>query len=102
EQKYAQAREVFLKLLANENQPAGMRFLFMNNLAYADALSENPAWICEADAYSKDAYTALPWVPAVVGTRGTVLVALENYKEGMALLKKSMEDAESPRHRAEN
>lgn len=102
EQKYEQAREVFLKLLAKENQPTGTRFLFMNNLAYADALSENPALISEADAYSKDAFTALPWVSAVVGTRGTVLVVLGNYEEGIELLKKSMEDAESPRNKAEN
>jgi len=102
EQRYERAREVFLKLLAKEDQPTGTRFLFMNNLAYADALSENPAWISEADAYSKSAYTALPWVPAVVGTRGTVLVVLENFQEGIELLKRSLGDAESPRHRAEN
>jgi len=102
EQNYERARQVFLKLLAKENEASGTRFLFMNNLAYADALSEDPARVSEADVYSKAAYSALPWVPAVVGTRGTVLVASENYEEGMELLKKSMGDAEGPHNKAEN
>jgi len=102
EQDYPKARDVFLKLLARDDLPKGSRFLFLNNLAYADALSDNPAWIAEADAYSNDAYAALPWVAAVVGTRGTVLVAKGNLEEGMNLLRKSMADAESPRNKAEN
>ena len=53
-------------------------------------------------AYSKDAYTMLPWMASVVGTRGTVLVTLGKYEEGLRLLKKSMEDATSPRSKAEN
>jgi len=102
EQNYESAREVFLKLLAKENQPASLRFLLLNNLAYADALSGNPALIAEADAYSKDAFAGLPWSPAVVGTRGAVLVAMGQYEAGMTLLKKSMEDADSVRSKAEN
>jgi hypothetical protein len=99
---YAKAREVFEKLLALENQSAGIRFMFLNNLAYADVLSENPAWLPEADAYSRDAYQALPWSPAIAGTRGTVLVAIGKVEEGVELLKKSLKDAESPRSKAEN
>ena len=102
EQNFQQAREVFLKLLANEGQPQNQRAVYINNLAYADALSENPAWLAEADAYSKDAYTILSWMPAVVGTRGTVLVALGKYEEGLLLLQKSMEDAYTPRSKADN
>jgi hypothetical protein len=102
EQNYETARQVFLKLLAKENQPAGLRFVLLNNLAYADALSGNPALIGEADAYSRDAHAGLPWAPAVIGTRGTVLVAMGAYEEGMKLLKRSMDDAESPRSKAEN
>jgi tetratricopeptide (TPR) repeat protein len=79
-----------------------VRAVYLNNLAYADALSGNPAWLAEADAYSRDAYTLLPWVPAVVGTRGTVLVALGKFEEGLPLLQKSMEDAHAPRNKADN
>jgi len=99
---YAKARTILLKLLENDKLPTSLRTLFVNNLAYADALSDNPAWLSEADAYSKDAYTMAPWMASIAGTRGTVLVALGNYPEGIELLKKSMEDADTPRSRAEN
>jgi Tfp pilus assembly protein PilF len=101
EQKYEQARDLFLKLLAKEKHPQ-KRAIYLNNLAYADALSENPAWLAEADAYSRDALTMLPWLSSVVGTRGTVLVALGKYDEGLPLLRKSMEEAHLPRSKAEN
>lgn len=102
EAKYEQAREMFLKLLANDRLRQNERAIYLNNLAYADGLSGNPAWLAEADAYSRDAYTLLPWVPAVVGTRGTVLVALGKFEEGLPLLQKSMEDAHAPRNKADN
>jgi len=102
EEKYEQARAVLLKLLGQRKHPSAMHFMLLNNLAYADAISENPAWLAEADAYSRDAYTMLPWSSAVTGTRGTVLVALGHYQEGIELLKKSMEDADTPRNKAEN
>ncbi len=102
EGKYEQARAIFLNLLKIEKQPPAMRFLYSNNVAYADALSENPELLPEADAYSKNAYAGLPWMAAVTGTRGTVLIAMGNYDEGMELLKRSMEDAHSARDKAEN
>ncbi len=101
QQRYEPAREVFASLLAKADTP-GNRFLFMNNIAYADALAGKPEWLAEADAYSRDAYVAVPWVPAIVGTRGTVLVALGQFDEGLKLLKKSLEDAGSPVSKAEN
>jgi tetratricopeptide (TPR) repeat protein len=102
EGQYEKARGVFLELLAKEKTPSATRAILLNNIAYADALSQNPDWLSEADAYSKDAWTMAPWVAAVVGTRGTVLVALGNHKEAIELLKKSMEDATTPRNKAEN
>lgn len=102
EQKYELARGMFLKLLSKEKQPPAMRFLLLNNLAYADALSEKPELLPEADNYSRDAYAGLPWMPSIVGTRGTVLVAMGKYDAGMVLLKKSMEDADTARSKAEN
>jgi Flp pilus assembly protein TadD len=102
EQNYERGREVFRRLLAKERLPQATRFVLLNNLAYADVLSENPALLSEADACSRDALKALPWVAAVVGTRGTVLVALGRFEEGIRLLKKSMEDAEGPRNKGEN
>jgi tetratricopeptide (TPR) repeat protein len=91
EARYKQAREIFLKLAQNENQSPATKFLFLNNLAYVDVLMENVDLLQEADSYSRDAYAALPWMPAVVGTRGTVLAAMGKHEEGLGLLRKSME-----------
>jgi Flp pilus assembly protein TadD len=102
EAKFEQAREMFLKLLKDDRLRRNERAIYLNNLAYADALSGNPARLAEADAYSRDAYALLPWVAAVVGTRGTVLVALGKFEEGLPLLQKSMEDAHAPRNKADN
>jgi tetratricopeptide (TPR) repeat protein len=56
----------------------------------------------EADAYSKEACIGLGWMAAIVGTRGTVLVAMGNYEEGIKLLKESFENAENALSKAEN
>jgi tetratricopeptide (TPR) repeat protein len=102
ETRYEQAREIFLKLLKTEKQAPAAKFVLLNNLAYADVLSENAEFLQEADSYSRDAFAALPWMPAVAGTRGAVLAAMGTHEEGLALLKKSMEDTNSPRSKAEN
>ena len=56
----------------------------------------------EADFYSQEAVAAMPWASSVVGTRGTVMVALGRYAEGITLLKRSMEDADKPASKGEN
>ena len=99
---YKRSREIFKKLLAKKDLATVMEFVLLNNLAYADALSEDPDLLPEADACSRDALKALPWVACVVGTRGTVLVAQGEYEEGIRLLRKSMDDADGPHSRADN
>ena len=73
QQHYTRAREIFLQLLSREAKPSGTRNIILNNVAYADALIGDPALLPEADTYSKEAYGAAPWVPSIIGTRGTVL-----------------------------
>jgi hypothetical protein len=101
-QRYAEARTVFLQLLAQESKPTGRRYLMLNNVAYAGALSRNPEWLPEADAFSNEAYAALPWVPAIVGTRGTVLVEMGQYPEGIKLLQEAFERADNAVSKGEN
>jgi tetratricopeptide (TPR) repeat protein len=85
------ARETFLQLLeADPEKQLGTRYILLNNVAYLDALMRDPALMPEADQYSTEALKHLPWVSAVVGTRGTVLVEMGQLEEGIALLKKSM------------
>ena len=101
-QHYVEAREVFHRLLAREKQASSLASVLMNNIAYANALSGNPEWLAEADAFSRNAYAQLPWIPAIVGTRGTVLLALGQIDEATKLLSKSFEEHESPISKAEN
>ncbi len=102
EGKYQEAREIFLKLVAKETKPGPNRYLFLNNVAYAAALIQDPQLLPEADACSLEAYLGMGWNAAIVGTRGTVLVAMGNYTEGVKLLTESFENAETAISKAEN
>lgn len=99
--RYISAREIFLQLLTTERRQ-GMRCMFLNNIAYADALIDDPELLPEADAYSREALDIAPWESYVIGTRGTVLVAMGQFDEGIKLLKESLEKEWTPRNKAEN
>lgn len=89
--EYAASRGTFLQLLDTpEGKEPGMHFILLNNVAYLNALLRDPSLLPEADELSAEAFKHLPWLPAVVGTRGTVLVELGRLEEGIALLKKAM------------
>lgn len=89
--EYQASRETFITLLESEEaKEAGFRFIVLNNIAYLNALIGDPSLLPEADQYSSEAFKHLPWVPPVSGTRGTVLIELGQFEEGIALLKKSM------------
>jgi len=102
QQDYSRAREIFLRLLKPEMKPDGTRCVILNNMAYTDALIGDPELLPEADAYSREAYTAAPWVPFITGTRGTVLVAMGEIEAGIKLLKEALEKAWTSRSKAEN
>ena len=91
-QEYHEARLIFLQLLDAEDDPElpGFRFIILNNIAYMDAIINDAEMLLEADNFSAEAFKNLPWIPAVVGTRGTVLVELGKLDEGIDLLKQSM------------
>jgi tetratricopeptide (TPR) repeat protein len=85
------SRETFLQILETEEaKEPGLHYILLNNVAYLDALLRDAALLPEADDYSSQAFQHLPWVPAVIGTRGTVLIELGQIEDGIALLKKSM------------
>jgi tetratricopeptide (TPR) repeat protein len=99
---HSRARDIFLQLLPQETKPVLTRYIILNNIAYVDALIGDPELLPEADAYSKEAYAAAGWVPAITGTRGNVLVAMGQVEDGIRLLKESFEKAASPHSKAEN
>lgn len=85
------SRETFLRLLETEDAKSpGLHYILLNNVAYLDVLLRDPSLLSEADRFSADAFKHLPWAPAVMGTRGTVLVELRQFDEGIALLRRSM------------
>lgn len=99
---YAEARERFMALLQPASALPGWRFIVLNNIAYADALTGDPSLLPEADAYSEEAYRNIPWVASAIGTRGTVLVEMGRYEEGIRFLKESVEKHTQPRNKALN
>lgn len=102
QQEHEKSRAIFLQLLAQPNVPEKVRHLLLNNIAYVDALSNRPELLPEADAYSRQACAAMPWTPAFIGTRGTVLVAMGQYEEGLRLLKEAFDKAPNAAHKSEN
>jgi hypothetical protein len=58
--------------------------------------------MAEADAFSADAWTALPWMPTLCGTRGAVLVEQGELDEGIRLLRTALKKNESAYNRAVN
>jgi Flp pilus assembly protein TadD len=99
---YKRAREIFLQLLPSEAKPGSKRYVILNNIAYADALTGDPELLPEADAYSKEAYSGAPWTAYIIGTRGTVLVELGQFQEGIKLLHESIEKHKEARSKALN
>jgi len=87
---FSGSRETFLELLNKPDLPRVYRYIALNNVAYANILLEDASLLPEADEFSKEAYNHMPWVPAIVGTRGTVLAAMGHYVDGIDLLKKAM------------
>ncbi|MEW5828286.1 MAG: site-2 protease family protein [Chloroflexota bacterium] len=99
--EYSRSRDYFLQALALEEKltPA-MEAIMLNNVAFADLLLDDPALLPEADAYSDRACQAYFWEPAVLGTRGGVLIALDQAKEGLDLLRQSLEKGFEKRGKA--
>ncbi len=100
--EYDKARGCFFELLDRPDIPAMARPILLNNIAYADALMDREDLHAEADAFSREAMEAMGWSPAMRGTRGTVLVALGQFEEGLVLLRESMTQVTNPMYKAES
>ena len=89
--EFKKARAAFVQILASENGlTEGIKYIAMNNVAYANIMLEDPALIPEADEYSALAYKNFAWEPLIGGTRGAVLVSMGQIDEGIELLKNAM------------
>jgi tetratricopeptide (TPR) repeat protein len=93
QKQFSEARSVFLQLLSRPNVHAYHRCYYANNLAWVDALIGGDELIQEADKYSAEALENMPHVSYFKGTRGTVLVEMGRFDEGLKLLKEAMASA---------
>lgn len=83
---FNQARTVFTELSRVHTVTEYERAIYLNNIAYANYMSEAPELLEEALEYSETAFRLAPWELAVCSTRGAVLVQNGQLKEGIKLL----------------
>jgi tetratricopeptide (TPR) repeat protein len=101
--QYAAARQTFLDLFAMQhNPPPEVKYMALNNIAYANLFLKETALLTEAQQYSAEAYQNMPWMPAIVGTRGAVLVESGEIADGLALLRQAMSEHTDPHSKALN
>lgn len=100
--RYHESRDIFSKLLEKASTDKVSKFVFMNNIAYADALIGDTSFLEEADRYSNEVVANLSWLSFAMGTRGTVLVEKGDVEEGIELLKKAFQSNDAASDRALN
>jgi tetratricopeptide (TPR) repeat protein len=86
------ARSIFVRLLDRFAPGSPVRAIYMNNVAFADALLGGEELLAEADRYSTEALAAIPWLRFVRNTRGTTLLFLGRVEEALPLLRANAED----------
>jgi hypothetical protein len=101
-EEFQAARVVMIALLADLPAKDPARLTLLNNIAYTDAMLDDPDLLDEADRYSAEALASLPWHPSLKNTRATVLLALNRLDEAMPLLKEGVSrPGQSPESLAE-
>ena len=100
--EYETALACFNKLLTTQELQQGARGFLANNIAYVQALMGGAERLAEADKYSQEAMSLIGWLPAVKGTRGTVLLEMGRTDEAIPLLRESMQHAENLNGKAQN
>jgi tetratricopeptide (TPR) repeat protein len=100
--EYRPGRDLLHSLLTRADLNPSARALILNNIAWADLMLGDGGPLGEADAFSAEAWTALPWMPALCGTRGAVLVERGELDEGIRLLRTALEKNASSYTRAVN
>jgi tetratricopeptide (TPR) repeat protein len=76
------------------------RAIVQNNLAFALYRSSDPDALDEADRLSASALDLLPMLMPVRGTRGSILIAMRRYEEGINMLTDKRFRLESDCHQA--
>jgi hypothetical protein len=102
QEQFEEAARVFESLRDSPELPPEYDALMLNNIAWIDVASKKSENLPRAQDYSRRAMDALPWNPAVKGTRGSVLVASGEFENGIDLLKTAFAENEDIHNRALN
>jgi tetratricopeptide (TPR) repeat protein len=100
--EFEKARQAYLQVLASAELPGELKYVAMNNVAYANLLLEDPSLLEQADDYSAQAAKNSPWNPALLGTRGAVLVELGQVEAGLELLKTALKKSPKKYNKAQH
>ncbi len=84
---FQQAREA-----GGEDGPLGPTL--WNNIAWADTMLGDPTLLEEAETLSTRAVEAAPWLRAIKGTHGAVLVWKTAYQEAIPFLREALADSD--------
>ncbi len=99
--QWERGRQVWLAQLADgENLKPEIKFMALNNIAFANLLLNDPALLDEADRYSTEAHKNMPWMAPIRGTRGAVLIELNQPEEGLELVRSSLEKTDTLKDKA--
>jgi hypothetical protein len=72
-EQLGEARATYLTLLEEDPEPADLRWMARNNLAWTDFQLGDPAHLAEADEHSAAVYARFKQVEWAISTRGAVL-----------------------------
>ncbi len=84
------ARAQWLHLLENE-LPAAMRTIVVNNLAWTDMVIGGKERLAEADQLSQEVVREEPKNSAFLGTRGSILIELGDVDKGLPLVRQAFD-----------
>jgi len=100
--RFEAARQTFLDFRGNPEVTPAADAILLNNVAWVDLLTGDPSLLTEAGECSARAFQAIPWVPEIKGTRGSVLIEQGEVSEGMELVRQALEDNEDHANKALN
>ena len=101
-ERYEEEKAVFVRILEKQESNAQDMAIILNNIAYVDILIGKKELIKEADTASSRAFESCPWISAVKGTRGMVLVELGRFDEAIPPLEEALEGNEELQNKALN
>jgi tetratricopeptide (TPR) repeat protein len=90
QRKYSESIRAYALMVGRHKKHQNLDSLLLNNIAYNYLLMGKPELLPKADKCSDMALKQSPWIVYYKGTRGSVLIELGKYDEGLKLLHDAM------------